>query len=96
MSSCTRSIGPNYRIWSASCAQADAANIAGAHTGDGRWWDKGWSYWRNGDGRRVRRPTKNILDSGKWTPVVLACAHLNHDPVTARLTSWQRSASAAT
>jgi hypothetical protein len=38
------------------------------------------SYWRNGDGRRVRRPTENILDSGKWTPVMLACAHLNHDP----------------
>jgi len=50
------------------------------HMGDGRWWDKGRSYWRNGDGRRVRRPTENILDSGKWTPVVLACAHLNHDP----------------
>jgi hypothetical protein len=44
--------------------------------GDGRWWDKGRSYWRNGDGRRVRRPTENILDSGKWTPVVLDCAHL--------------------
>ena len=48
--------------------------------GDGRWWDKGRSYWRNGDGRCVRRPTENILGSGKWKPVVLAYAHLNHDP----------------
>jgi hypothetical protein len=50
------------------------------HLGDGRWWDKGRSYWRNDDGRRVRRPTEDILSLGKWTPVVLACAHLNHDP----------------
>ncbi|RYF52216.1 MAG: hypothetical protein EOO38_00940, partial [Cytophagaceae bacterium] len=21
------------------------------HLGDGRWWDNGRSYWRNGDGR---------------------------------------------
>jgi len=23
---------------------------------------------------------ENILIQGRWTPVVLACAHLNHDP----------------
>jgi hypothetical protein len=28
----------------------------------------------------VQRPTENILTLGAWTPVVLACAHLNHDP----------------
>jgi len=50
------------------------------HLGDGRWWDQGKLYWRNGQGRRVKRPTGNILTDGAWTPVVLACAHLNHDP----------------
>lgn len=47
---------------------------------DGRWWDRKRHCWRNGRGRRVQRPTKNILAQGAWTPVVLACAHLNHDP----------------
>ena len=28
----------------------------------------------------MRRPTEDILVHGAWTPVVLACAHLNHDP----------------
>ena len=50
------------------------------HLGDGRWWDRNRQCWRNGRGRRVRRPTENILVQGRWTPVVLACAHLNHDP----------------
>jgi hypothetical protein len=50
------------------------------HLGDGRWWDSNARHWRNGQGRRVRRPTEDILARGLWTPVVLACAHLNHDP----------------
>jgi hypothetical protein len=50
------------------------------HLGDGRWWDRVRRYWRDGQGRRVRRLTENILARGAWTPVVLACAHLNHDP----------------
>lgn len=50
------------------------------HLGDGRWWDRNRLCWRNGRGRRVRRPMENILIQGRWTPVVLACAHLNHDP----------------
>ncbi len=27
------------------------------HMRDGRWWDRKRQYWRNGQGRRVRRPT---------------------------------------
>lgn len=50
------------------------------HLRDGRWWDRKRHCWRNGQGRRVRRPMENILAHGAWTPVVLACAHLNHDP----------------
>lgn len=50
------------------------------HLGDGRWWDQNKLYWRNGQGRRVKRPSGDILSDGAWTPVVLACAHLNHDP----------------
>ena len=54
------------------------------HMGDGRWWDAERRYWRNGQGRRVRRPTNDILHAGKWTSVVLACAHLHHDPSDSR------------
>lgn len=50
------------------------------HLGDGRWWDSDRLHWRDGSGRRVRRPTEDILSRGRWTPVVLACAHLRHDP----------------
>jgi hypothetical protein len=50
------------------------------HLGDGGWWDRSRQCWRIGRGRRVRRPIENILLQGRWTPVVLACALLNHDP----------------
>lgn len=54
------------------------------HLGDGRWWDAQRLYWRSGQGRRVRRPAEDILTLGRWTPVVLACAHLHHDPSDSR------------
>ena len=50
------------------------------HLGDGRWWDSQRLYWRSGKGRRIRRPAEDILTVGRWTSVVLACAHLHHDP----------------
>ena len=50
------------------------------HLGDGRWWDAERLYWRCARGRRVRRPTEDILAKGRWTKVVLACAHLHHNP----------------
>lgn len=52
---------------------------------DGRWWDNQRRYWRDKNGRRARRPEGNVLALGSWTRVVLACAHLNHDPTNNRL-----------
>jgi len=50
-----------------------------AHLGDGRWWDALVSGWRNSRGRRVT--AKGFaLAAVRTTYVVLACAHLNHDP----------------
>lgn len=53
------------------------------HLGDGRWWDAEQRIWRNGQGRRLRRlPAFSGLPSVviPATRVVLACAHLDHDP----------------
>ncbi len=50
------------------------------HLGDGLWWDRHDRRWRDGQGRRVRVPRRDLLREGRWTQVVLACAHLNHDP----------------
>lgn len=63
---------------------------------DGRWWDKERGCWRDGRGRRARglpapereRPAQLVLvgggagegDVGRTTRVVLASAHLDHDP----------------
>lgn len=64
------------------------------HLGDGVWWDEQRARWRDGQGRMVRRlatpdqlarmqpglagidPPASLLT----TRVVLATAHLNHDP----------------
>lgn len=52
------------------------------HLGDGRWWDAEVSMWRNGRGRAL----KTLPPPDRWnatlrtTRVVLACAHLNHNP----------------
>jgi hypothetical protein len=54
------------------------------HLGDGRWWDEDEGAWRNGRGRRlVRRPADDIVV--RTTRVVLAAAHLDHDPSNSRL-----------
>jgi hypothetical protein len=48
------------------------------HLGDGRWWEEEGEQWLDGQGRGVQaHPT---LDDIRQTYVVLACAHLNHDP----------------
>ena len=53
------------------------------HLGDGRWWDEARSAWRTGDGRILRgRPAP-----GPYAPVtrvILAAAHLDHDPTNNR------------
>ena len=52
-----------------------------AHLGDGRWWDSEAGLWRSGKGRVVRNLPPLALDAAlKRTKVVLACAHLDHDP----------------
>lgn len=64
------------------------------HRGDGVWWDEVEARWRDGRGRRVRRlaspaemacgqPGLAGIDPPpplRATRVVLATAHLNHDP----------------
>ena len=52
------------------------------HLGDGRWWDAASSTWRNGYGRPLRKlPPPQLWNDGLLcTRVVLACAHLDHDP----------------
>jgi hypothetical protein len=69
------------------------------HLGDGVWWDEDISGWRNGQGKGVRRlPSPDALlfaqpgfvgidppSQVRITRVVLASAHLNHDPGDNRL-----------
>lgn len=63
------------------------------HLGDGTWWDEDSEAWRDGKGRRVRAlasltdllPIQFVLTGidpprPRVTRVVLASAHLNHDP----------------
>lgn len=50
------------------------------HIGDGVWWDRTRLTWRDGDGRRLRRRPNAVADRMRATYVVLACAHLDHDP----------------
>lgn len=50
------------------------------HLGDGRWWDGEARVWRSDRGRRTAGPSQVTLNSVRTTYVVLACAHLDHDP----------------
>ena len=50
------------------------------HLGDGRWWDAGARCWRSDRGRTIRTVTRVALGGVRTTFVVLACAHLDHDP----------------
>ncbi len=55
------------------------------HLGDGRWWDEENRTWRNGRGRALSRlalPADDV--TVKITKVVLAAAHLDHDPTNNR------------
>ncbi len=48
------------------------------HLGDGRWFDEAAGCWRSGKGRALRRDlTAEVVFT---TRVVLACAHMDHDP----------------
>jgi hypothetical protein len=58
-----------------------------SHLGDGRWWDQAAEMWRNGRGRALRRlpPPERIDAPVRMTRVVLATAHIDHDPANNRL-----------
>ena len=47
---------------------------------DGRWFDAVHNIWRNGRGRRSRWPDLIETARMRHTRVVLAAAHLDHDP----------------
>jgi hypothetical protein len=51
-----------------------------AHLGDGRWWDSEARIWRSDRGRRIGARHGFVLADVRTTYVVLACAHLDHDP----------------
>jgi hypothetical protein len=51
-----------------------------AHLGDGRWWDAEATCWRSSQGKRIKIKGGFALASIRVTYVVLACAHLDHDP----------------
>ena len=50
------------------------------HLGDGRWWDEQRQVWRDGKGRRIPSPAPAADSPARMTKVVLAAAHLDHDP----------------
>jgi hypothetical protein len=50
------------------------------HLGDGRWLDETSDCWRDGSGRRIREPAAQHAGRAATTRVVLAAAHLDHDP----------------
>ena len=50
------------------------------HLGDGRWWDETDQTWRDGRGRKVPSPALAEDVLVRTTKVVLAAAHLDHDP----------------
>ena len=55
------------------------------HLGDGRWWDEARHTWRNGRGRPVGRlQAPDGTMATRTTRVVLATAHLDHDPTNNR------------
>ena len=54
------------------------------HLGDGRWFDEAHETWRDGRGREVNWPAYGEYRNLKQTRVVLATAHLDHDPGNSR------------
>jgi hypothetical protein len=52
---------------------------------DGRWFDAARHTWRNGRGRRTRWPDIGEAVQMRLTRVILATAHLDHDPGDNRL-----------
>jgi hypothetical protein len=56
------------------------------HLGDGRWWYEDERTWRNGRGRALSRLARVGDDIAvRTTRIVLAAAHLDHDPTNNRM-----------
>jgi hypothetical protein len=56
------------------------------HLGDGRWWDEDEKTWRNRCGRALPRCARVGDDIAvRTTRILLAAAHLDHDPTNNRL-----------
>ena len=52
-----------------------------SHLGDGRWFDPGMDCWRDGQGREIGWVDfSDFKDQLRHTRVVLATAHIDHDP----------------
>ncbi len=64
------------------CARPHLRRVA--HLGDGRWWDAEASAWRGSDGALIVLEGGVSLARVRTTRVVLACAHLDHDPGNSR------------
>lgn len=54
---------------------------------DGRWYDPERGTWRSGKGREIRWPDLIDVTQARTTRVILAAAHLNHQPECRRLRS---------
>lgn len=54
------------------------------HLGDGRWWDEASQSWRGARGRRLPGLCNRDQTDALTTKVVLATAHLDHDPTNNR------------
>jgi hypothetical protein len=52
---------------------------------DGRWWDPEKRTWRNSRGRDARWPDLVEATRLRTTRIVLAAAHLDHNPTNNRL-----------
>jgi hypothetical protein len=52
---------------------------------DGRWFDPDGRTWRDGKGRPARWPDLEQVARMRQTRIVLAAAHLDHDPANNRL-----------
>ena len=52
------------------------------HLGDGRWWDEDATVWRNGRGKVITSLAEPAARDERLltTRVILAAAHLDHDP----------------
>ena len=67
------------------CARPHRCRVA--HLGDGRWWDAEARNWRSDRGRHLAFDQPFALGAVRTTYVVLACAHLDHDPGNNRPTN---------